>query len=211
VVVGVRLDQTARATTNPRIAVVVVVVRRAISTCSPYESSRGGASSKYNRGMRRALFVVLAACVPTAQPRPLAPAVDATPHVSSPALSAYEFELAGTGAGRACATRGDRISYWVGLADLDQMSSDPLVRQAIAAAALDAMSQLDGVDTLVITRVTTEATSADVVCASLVGRGVRLRSSAPVAQRPDPTPPAPATTTTATDNVLDDPFLDSRY
>jgi hypothetical protein len=79
--------------------------------------------------MRRALFVVLASCVPTAQPRP--PTVDATPRASSPALSAYEFDLAGTGIGRACATRGDRVSYWVGLADLDQMSSDPLVRQAI--------------------------------------------------------------------------------
>jgi hypothetical protein len=68
------------------------------------------------------------------------------------------------------------------------------------------MAKLDGVDTLVITRVTTETTSADVVCASLVGRGVRLRSSTPIVQRPDPDPPP---TTTATG--LDDPFLDSRY
>jgi hypothetical protein len=158
--------------------------------------------------MRCALCVVLASCVPTTQPRP---AVEAAARATSSPLSAYEFELAGTGVGRACATRGDRTTYWVGLADLDQMSSDPLVRQAIAAAALDAMTQLDGVDTLVITRVTTEATSADVVCASLVGRGVRLRSSVPIARRAAPAAPATTTATAPDDHTFDDPFLDSRY
>jgi hypothetical protein len=118
--------------------------------------------------------------------------VDLAPHGSPSVIGAYDFELLGSGAGKACATRGDRVTYWVGLADLDRMSDDELTRQAIAAAALDAISRLDDVDSIVITRLTTEAKSEDVVCATLVGRGVRLlkAKSHHVEEPPPPPPPS---------------------
>jgi hypothetical protein len=115
--------------------------------------------------------------------------VDLAPRGSPPVIGAYDFELLGSGAGKACATRGDHVTYWVGLADLDRMSDDELTRQAIAAAALDAISRLDDVDSIVITRVTAEAKTEDVVCATLVGRGVRLlkAKSHHVEEPPPPT------------------------
>ncbi len=115
--------------------------------------------------------------------------VDLAPHGSPGVIGAYDFELLGSGAGKACVTRGDHVTYWVGLADLDRMSDDELTRQAIAAAALDAISRLDDVDTIVITRVTAEAKSEDVVCATLVGRGVRLLKAKPHHVEAPPAPP----------------------
>jgi hypothetical protein len=54
------------------------------------------------------------------------------------------------------------------------MSDDPLTRQAIAAARSARSRGLEDVDTIVITRITTEAKGDDKVCATLVGRDVRL-------------------------------------
>ena len=134
------------------------------------------------------LFSICSCAVPPREVSGSSLFVDLAPHGSPPIVGAYDFELLGSGAGKACATRGDHVTYWVGLADLERMSDDELTRQAIAAAALDAISRLDDVDTIVITRVTTEAKSEDVVCATLVGRGVRLLKAKPHVTKPPPPP-----------------------
>jgi hypothetical protein len=66
------------------------------------------------------------------------------------------------------------------------MSNDETTRQAIAAAAYDAISRLDDVDTIVITRVVTDSQTPDRVCATVYGRGIRLAkaSGAPAAGQP---------------------------
>jgi hypothetical protein len=144
------------------------------------------------------LWLGLCTCAPA--PRQVSGStmlVDLAPHGSPPVVGAYDFELLGSGAGKACVSRDDRATYWVGLADLDRMSDDPLTRQAIAAAALDAISRLEDVDSIVITRITTEAKGDDKVCATLVGRGVRLLKAEPATTPSTTTPTPPAATPSA--------------
>jgi hypothetical protein len=133
-------------------------------------------------------LVIVVACT---QPAPSGSSLllDLSPGTRPAVVGAYDFELLGSGTGRACATRDDATRYWVGLPELDRISRDPLTRQAIAAAAFDAITRLEDVDSIVVTRVTTEAKGPDQVCASIVGRGVRLRKAGS-ASEPTVTPPA---------------------
>jgi hypothetical protein len=97
---------------------------------------------------------------------------------------AYDFELLDEVAGKACAEDGDRIQYWIGLNDLEGLAHDRVTKQAIAAAALDAIGRLADADTILITRVVADGKNGVRVCASVYGRAVRLtKASAP--------PPAP--------------------
>lgn len=92
---------------------------------------------------------------------------------------AYDFELLDEIGGKACAEEGDRMQYWIGLNDLDGLAHDPLTKQAIAAAALDAIGRLDDADTILITRVVADGKNGVRVCASVIGRAVRLTKAAP--------------------------------
>jgi hypothetical protein len=156
--------------------------------------------------------LALASCVAPHEISGSSMLVDLAPHGSPSVVGAYDFELLGGGAGKACVSRDDRATYWVGLADLDTMSDDPLTRQAIAAAALDAISRLEDVDSIVITRVTTEAKGEDTVCATLVGRGVRLLKAE--AKTEPPAPPkaiVPDEGSAAAPAGSDDDLLRSRF
>jgi hypothetical protein len=94
---------------------------------------------------------------------------------------AYDFELLDEIGGKACAEEGDRMQYWIGLNDLDGLAHDPLTKQAIAAAALDAIGRLDDADTILITRVVADGKNGVRVCASVIGRAVRLTKAVPAA------------------------------
>ena len=133
---------------------------------------------------------VAASCVPPPPP-PRAPIavsggsllVDFNP-VNRPALvGTLDFELLAGGKAKACADRGSASSFWVGMADLEKISRDPLTRQAIAAALTDAITRLDDVDAILLTSVVTEAKGPDRVCATVAGRGIRL-TKAPTAASP---------------------------
>ena len=60
------------------------------------------------------------------------------------------------------------------MADVAKLSTDPLTQQAIAAAVMDAVARLDDTDAILMTRVVTESKGSDRICATVVGRGVRL-------------------------------------
>ena len=132
------------------------------------------------------LFCVFLGCAPAPVPTSGSTLfVNVRPTNAPPLLGAYDFELLGAGAGKACATRDSGTVYWVGLNELSRLSSDELTRQAIAAAALDAISRLDDADTILLTRVVTQAKGPDYICATVVGRGIRFTKAAP------PKAPAP--------------------
>ena len=106
--------------------------------------------------------------------------LDVTPRPPSFA-GAYDFDLLEQVGGKACITRGNNSStYWLGMTELAKLSSDSLTREAIAAAAFDAISRLDEADTLVLTRVVAEGNGVHRVCATVYGRGVRLKKAAPL-------------------------------
>lgn len=101
--------------------------------------------------------------------------VDLSPANRPQLVGALDFDLLGMGSASACATRDSGVSYWVGISSLERISPDSLTRQAIAAAVMDAVQRLDeDVDTILLTSVVTQAKGADKVCATVVGRGVRL-------------------------------------
>ncbi len=112
-------------------------------------------------------------------------------------VGALDFELLDSGVGKACVNRLTPTTYWVGMTDLAKLSADELTRQAIAAAATDAISRLDlsglptaadgglpsTVDTILLTHVVTEGKGPDRVCATITGRGIHL-VKAPTVPRP---------------------------
>jgi hypothetical protein len=140
--------------------------------------------------MRSALMVVFAAaCVPEAPPPPVTPAIsgaglliNVAPSNRPALVGNLDFELLGAGSGKACVARGSETRYWLKMDDLT-LPTDALTKQAIAAAMTDAISRLDDVDTILVTRIVTEGKGPDHVCATVTGRGVRFikagRSSEP--------------------------------
>jgi hypothetical protein len=107
--------------------------------------------------------------------------IDLAPANRPRMVGALDFELLAGGVGKACVDRGSVKQYWVGMADLAKLSSDELTRQAIAAAAADALGRLDDTDSILLTRVVTESKGPDRICATIVGRGVRLTKAQPTA------------------------------
>ena len=78
----------------------------------------------------------------------------------------------------------------------EKMPGDPLTRQAIAVAA-GHLVEFAEADTLVLTRVVTEAKGSDEVCATVFGHGLVLKKAehvdaAPVKPAEPPTAPATA-------------------
>jgi len=133
--------------------------------------------------LRSALMVVFAsavACVPEAPPTPAAPSVsgagllvNVAPTNRPTLVGNFDFELLGAGSGKACVDRNSATHYWLRMEDLT-LPADALTKQAVAAAMADAISRLDDVDTILLTRVVTEGKGPDRVCATITGRGVRL-------------------------------------
>lgn len=86
----------------------------------------------------------------------------------------YDFELLGPVTGTACVSRSDDNRYWFSMeSNLVRVSRDRDTQNAVSAAALDAIGQLKGADTLVLTSVTSKARSNE-ICADVRGRAVRL-------------------------------------
>lgn len=135
---------------------------------------------KYGRGCGAAiLLAAVNACAPPPaivhnETSGAALLVDMHPTGRPPLNGAYDFEMLDEVSGKGCATRGIGTTYWIGLTDLTQYSSDQLTRQAIAAAAIDSIGRLDKVDTLLVTRVVAEGQGPDKVCATVVGRAIHL-------------------------------------
>ena len=98
--------------------------------------------------------------------------------------SQLDFDLLDRIRGTACAKSDSgyfvtanraTVLYWT---DFPLAGSAPgQVRGLIAAAALDAIEKTADADTMIITRVETEAKSADETCAYVYGRGVRIRKA----------------------------------
>ena len=108
---------------------------------------------------------------------------------------AYDFDLLDEVSGKACAEESDRQRYWIGMNELDGLARDPVTRQAIAAAALDAIGRLDGADTILLTRVVADGKNGVRVCATVFGRGVRItKAGHPSAAQPESSP-EPSTAT----------------
>ena len=124
---------------------------------------------------------LLAGCAPLERPvKGSSLVLDLSPVARPMVVGSYDFDLLGSGAGKACLSRGGHTAYWIGVQALDRLSSDPLTRNAIAAAALDAISRLDEtVDSIVLTSVVATASDARTVCATVKGRGVRLTKAKP--------------------------------
>lgn len=100
--------------------------------------------------------------------------LDLSPANRPALLGSLDFDLLPSGSGKACVDRGTSTRYWVGMADVAKLSSDPLTQQAIAAAVMDAVARLDDTDAILMTRVVTESKGSDRICATVVGRGIRL-------------------------------------
>lgn len=136
------------------------------------------------------VVVLMAACEATVPKPPLvngsAVFVDVAPANRPSMIGSYDFDLLGQGAGQACANRGSSTTYWIGMNDLSELSADALSKKAIAAAAHDAMSRIeDEVDTLLITSVFVMAKTEYSACATVRGRGVRLKKAVPRIESPD--------------------------
>lgn len=100
-----------------------------------------------------------------------------------------DFDLLPSGAGTACVARDSHKQYWVGVTELAKIASDPLTRQAIAAAVTDAVSRFEDTDAVLLTSVVTESHGPNQVCATVVGRGFRLTKGAPTALASHPATP----------------------
>jgi len=140
--------------------------------------------------LRASFMICLAACAPAApevrEPRPPSQSggslvLSMNPQNVPLMVGAYDFELLGEVSGSECADAHGSQAYWVGLNDLEKMTSDQATRQAIAAAALDAIAGLEEADTMVITRVVANGKGANRVCATVFGRGIKLVKAAAAA------------------------------
>jgi hypothetical protein len=94
----------------------------------------------------------------------------------------YDFDLLDTVQGRACATRSTSTSeasiyYWFVGADLEKLSPGALTSQSIGAAAFEALKNSPDADSIVVTRVVAEGHGPDKVCATIYGRGIKLRKA----------------------------------
>ena len=100
--------------------------------------------------------------------------LDLKPRNGPPLEGSVGFELLEAIVGKSCAERGDATVYWFGFGDLSRVGPDGLTRQAVAAAAFDAISNLQDADSLVVTYVLAQAKGPNKVCAEVHGRAVRL-------------------------------------
>jgi hypothetical protein len=109
-----------------------------------------------------------------------------------PMFAAYfDFDVLATLRGEDCVKRSDMENrlYWTATYNTDRFSDDKLTRAAIAAASYDAVSNLEGVDSFIVTRVIATARDEDTVCAKVYGRGLRLKKYQPPTQKPAPQKP----------------------
>ena len=85
-----------------------------------------------------------------------------------------------TGTGRYASGTGIfSQTFWTATYNTDKFSDDKLTRAAVAAAAYEAVTSLEGVDSFIVTRVITTGRGPDAVCAKVFGRGLRLKKYEP--------------------------------
>ena len=150
--------------------------------------------------VRASLVVVvlgLGACQKPPPPPVVPPAVrgsalfvNMNPSGAPRLVGAYDFDLLAQGSGKACVFRGGDNVYWIGMSAVVQVTNDSQSQQAIAAAALDAISRLDDADTIVLTSVVTDSDGKK-TCATVMGRGVRLKKADAAASATAPASEAP--------------------
>lgn len=106
-------------------------------------------------------------------------------------VGAYDFDLLGSVRGKACLRRPALttqtvLAYWVGTLPFEGTPpKDPLTLGAIAAASTDAIDKISGADTILVTRVLTESSTPDEVCAYVYGRAVRIKKVG-AKEKPEP-------------------------
>jgi hypothetical protein len=104
-----------------------------------------------------------------------------------------DFDLLERVRGMACAKSDDSfrsgpsVVYWMGEPSMPEV--EPAVRGIVAAAALDALERT-GADTLMITRIITEAKNDEELCAYVYARAVKLKKAEP-SIKPEVQPEAP--------------------
>ena len=150
--------------------------------------------------MQRLLcLVTLAACggVPIGKTSsPTQPGVhttfDVVPKGAPGYVTGYDFELLDAVQGTACYSRTDPNSFSAVVPGVDlTVATDYIATNALNAAAIDAISKLQGADTILITRMRTTKENDDKTCATIDGRGIRLLKPAGGPTMPPPSPPAP--------------------
>lgn len=103
------------------------------------------------------------------------------PTASPSIVGNYDFDLLDPVRGKACVrttVSGSPQEYWMGILPFQgKLPGDALTIGAIAAASTDAIDQIAGADTILLTRVITEGKSSDEVCAYVYGRAVRLKKA----------------------------------
>lgn len=136
---------------------------------------------------KNAVFaVVLIGCAPVEKTRE-APTVsggamlNVQPIASPGFIGNYDFDLLDPVRGKACVranSSGPPREYWMAALPFQgKPPGDTVTVGAIAAASTDAIDQIAGADTILLTRVITEGKSSDEVCAYVYGRAVRLKKA----------------------------------
>jgi len=115
--------------------------------------------------------------------------LDVQPAAGPAFAGQYDFDLLEPVRGTACVSRTQQrerhVEVWLGRFALAPSPADRFARRAIAAASFDAIDRVEGADTLLVTRVLTDAGLHGETCAWVYGRAVRLKK----AGAPAPIPP----------------------
>jgi len=120
-------------------------------------------------------------------------------------VGAYDFDLLDHVRGSACmsATKAafeESVVYWLAGDGFDHLPSAS--RNAIGAAVFQILDEHPGFDSIVATRVIVTAKDTDTSCATVYGRGIRLKKASPP---PPPTAiPPPSAEPQRTDEEDDD-------
>lgn len=90
----------------------------------------------------------------------------------------YDFDLLESVRGKACVKRtAQRRIYWSGSFAFANAPTDALTLNAISEASIAALDEIPEADTILVTRLVTEAKPGDEACAWVYGRAVRIRKA----------------------------------
>ncbi|HET9626341.1 MAG TPA: hypothetical protein VFP84_33500 [Kofleriaceae bacterium] len=109
-------------------------------------------------------------------------------------VTGYDFDLLDDVRGQACAVKSygaTKTTTWFVGANLEHLAGDSLTSAAIGEAALDAIKDHPEADSLLVTRVMTTGHGSEKVCATVVGRMVRIKKAASSSKEPTEPPADP--------------------